>query len=378
MPRPKRATVAAGFVTGMLAGLVRAGRDGTSLLDAAGIARASLIEPTTRVPLERYTALYSLLSQTLDDEAFGLFSSPMRIGSFELLCRAVATAPTLTEALARTSRYLHILLPDVAVATRRESDAAYLTITEQRPPAASSDDPGRVFAFEWLLRLIHALACWLVGRGLALDRVSFPYPRPPHADDYALIYTEDSAFGAKLLEARFDPTLLELPIRRDEEAIRLFLQGAPAKITALYRRDREMVLRVRDLLQQALPASLDLDQVASTLHLSQRTLHRRLADEGANFRAIKDALRRDLALAQLAKSRKPIAAIAAGLGYTDTSAFFRAFTNWTGMAPSVYRERAIRPAFEWNDNRGRPPPQPVPGRFRPRPSAVLTTGVQIP
>jgi AraC-like DNA-binding protein len=334
---PNRATVAAGFVTGMLAGLLQAGRDPLPLLEAAGIAAKSLADPATRVPVERYAALYNLTNQALDDEAFGLFSAPMRVGSFEFLCRAVASAPTLGEALDRAGRFLRVLLPDVAVVTQRQPGAAFLTIAELLPLATDAADPARVFAFEWLLRLIHGLACWLVGRGLALDRVAFPYPRPPHSDDYALIYTEHARFNATVLTAQFDATLLDLPIRRDEAAVKVFLQGAPGKITMLYRRDREMALRVRNLLHKALPANLDLGQIASALHLSTRTLHRRLAGEGASFRGIKDALRRDLAVAYLAKSKNPVAKIAADLGYADASTFFRAFTDWTGMAPTEYR-----------------------------------------
>jgi AraC-like DNA-binding protein len=325
----------------MLAGLVRAGGDPLPLLKAAGVAAATLAEPATRIPVDRYAALYNLTNRALDDEAFALFSVPMRIGSFEFLCRAVASAPTLGEALERMGRFLHVLLPDVTVATiaQRQAGVAIVTIVEARPLARRNGDPARVFAFEWLLRLIHGLACWLVGRGLALDRVAFPYPRPRHADDYALIYTEHAEFDAPWLAAQFDASFLDLPIRRDEAAVNLFLQGAPGKITMLYRRDREMVLRVRELLRLALPVSIDLDHVAATLHLSTRTLHRRLADEGASFRSIKDALRRDMALAQLAKSNEPIAGIAADLGYADTSAFYRAFTDWTGVAPSEYRRR---------------------------------------
>jgi AraC-like DNA-binding protein len=336
---PARATVAAGFVTGMLAGLVRARRDPVPLLETAGIAIGTLADPATRISVDRYATLYNLVNRALDDEAFGLFSVPMRVGSFEFLCRAVASAPTLGEALERTGRFLRVLLPDVAVTVQRRPDMAVLSIAETRSLAASAGDPARVFAFEWLLRLIHGLACWLVGRGLALDQVAFPYPRPPHADDYALIYTEHAEFGAPELVARFEATLLDLPIRRDEAAVNVFLQGAPGKITMLYRRDREMVLRVRDLLRGGLPMNIELDRVAATLHLSPRTLHRRLADEGASFRSIKDALRRDMALAQLAKSNDSIARVAADLGYADTSTFYRAFTDWTGMAPSDYRRR---------------------------------------
>ena len=90
---------------------------------------------------------------------------------------------------------------------------------------------------------------------------------------------------------------------------------------------------------EAVVAAAGLDAVAAAMHLSPRSLHRHLADEGANFRQIKDALRRDLALARLAKTDAPVASIATELGYADPSAFYRAFIEWTGTAPSDYRAR---------------------------------------
>ena len=335
-------TVAMGFVTGMLAGLGRRRINPAPLLAAVGI---DIADHASRIPIERYAALYNLLNHELDDEAFGLFSQPMRVGSFEFLCRGCLSAPTLAEALARASRFLRLVLPDFAVGVRRSHGRAELVIREKRMLAEQPDDPARVFAFEWLLRLLHGLACWLAGRGLALDSVIFPYRRPAHASDYALIFTEDSRFaptvpgGNGTLVASFNANLLELPIRRDEAALTSFLDGAPGKITTLYRRDREMVIRVRDLLRATLPDTLSLDDIADRLHLSPRTVHRRLENEGSSFRAIKDALRRDMALSRLTKTRDPIAQIASDLGYTDTSAFYRAFVDWTGMAPVHYRKR---------------------------------------
>ena len=196
-----------------------------------------------------------------------------------------------------------------------------------------------MFAFEWLLRLLHGLFSWLVGRSIVLDSVAFPYPRPLHADDYALIYTANSTFDAAALRALFAANLLDLPVRRDEAALQGFLEGAPGKLSTLYRRDREMVLRVRKALRDALPASCTLGDVARALYLSPRTLHRRLEDEGSSFQAIKDALRRDLATNRLAKTRQPVAQIAAELGFADTAAFYRAFLRWTSMAPAHYRRR---------------------------------------
>ena len=331
-----------GFVTGMLAGLSRRKIDLAPFLAATTI---DIADTASRIPIDRYAALYNLLNRELDDEGFGLFAQPMRLGSFEFLCRGCLSAPTLAEALARAARFLRLVLPDLAVSVRRSHGRAELVIAETRKLAENPDDPGRIFAFEWLLRLLHGLACWLAGRGLALDSVIFPYRRPAHAGDYALIFTEDSRFaptvpgGNGTLVASFNANLLELPIRRDEAALAAFLDGAPGKITTLYRRDREMVIRVRDLLRAALPDTLGLDDIAGRLHLSPRTIHRRLENEGSSFRAIKDALRRDMALSRLTKTRDPIARIAADLGYTETSAFYRAFVEWTGMAPAHYRRR---------------------------------------
>lgn len=350
-PRPTgsrpRATVAMGFVRGMLSGLESRGSEAAgqmaALLEQAGIPPQVLDDPLARVPVERYAALYNLINRHLDDEAFGLFAAPMRLGSFEFLCRSVITAPALGEALERSARYLRLLLPELAVSldTDAASGKARLTIRETRP---FSLRPGsRIFAFEWLLRLLHGLSSWLVGRSLVLDRISFPYARPAHGEDYALIYTAHSEFSgdarADTLCASFAANLLELPVRRDEAALRNFLVGAPGKLSTLYRRDREMVQRVRDCLRAALPESKSLGETARALHLSPRTLHRRLEDENSSFQAIKDALRRDLAINRLAKTRQPLTQIAADLGFADPSAFYRAFHGWTGMAPAHYRQR---------------------------------------
>ncbi|MGB8884375.1 MAG: AraC family transcriptional regulator, partial [Azonexus sp.] len=341
-PGRTQATVSMGFVTGMLTGLKRRQIDPSPLLATLEV---DIADTASRIPIDRYAALYNRLNRELDDEGFGLFAQPMRPGSFEFLCRGCLSAATLADALARASRFLHIVLPDLAVSVRRSHGHAELVIAETRKLAEHTDDPGRIFAFEWLLRLLHGLACWFAGRGISLDSVIFPYRKPDHFADYALIFTEDSRFaptvpgGTGTLVASFNANLLDLPVRRDEAALTAFLDGAPGKITMLYRRDRELVIRVRDLLRAALPSSLGLDDIADRLHLSPRTIHRRLQEEGSSFRSIKDALRRDLALTKLTKRNEAIAQVAADLGYADTSAFYRAFVEWTGMAPTHYRQR---------------------------------------
>jgi hypothetical protein len=167
---PARATVAIAFVHGMLAGLRHRGRNTSDLLERAQLTPELLGDATARVPIDRYAELYNLINRELDDEGFGLFSLPMRLGTFEFLCRSVVTAPTLAEAIERSVRFLRLVLPDLNVRLASDPEQARLIVEEAQPLSI-----GRVFAFEWLLRLLHGLFSWLVGRNLVLDAVSFPY-----------------------------------------------------------------------------------------------------------------------------------------------------------------------------------------------------------
>ncbi|MDN6888112.1 AraC family transcriptional regulator, partial [Variovorax sp. CAN2819] len=82
-----------------------------------------------------------------------------------------------------------------------------------------------------------------------------------------------------------------------------------------------------------------LATTADVLHMSVSTLQRHLATEGTSFQALKDQLRRDLAIVRLNTSTVPLAALAEELGFADSAAFQRAFKTWTGGAPGSYRRR---------------------------------------
>jgi AraC-like DNA-binding protein len=321
----------------MLAGIGRTGLRPERLLDHAEIATTLLDQPTSRIPVARYAALYRLINEQLDDEGFALFSRPLRRGSFELLCRGALSANTLAEALERIARYLKVMLDDLDVELTRSGQAAVLIISQEQDLPVGQD--GRVFAFEWLLRLIHGLAAWLVAHPLPLDEVAFPFPPPLHADDYDLIFAPRYTFDAPRLEARFAAELLTLPVRRDEAALRLFLADAPASITTLYRGDRSLALRVREQLRAALPDALSLPELSRRLFISPRTLHRRLEAENASLRGLRESVRRELAIEWLGKTQRPLSRIAADLGFADSASFYRAFLGWTGHGPRDYRRQ---------------------------------------
>jgi hypothetical protein len=202
---PDRATVAAGFVEGLLSGARSRGLDADGLVIAAGLPASVAKAADARVPIADYVTLYNTVARELGDEGFALFSVPLRRGTFEFLCRAMLGSRDLGEALDRAARFLRVVLPDLRVTVVRDGPHATLEIAEVFKLRPLANDPCRVFAFEWLLRLLHGLASWFATRPVALLAVRFPYARPRHAADYALIYTEHASFGGESLVATLKP-----------------------------------------------------------------------------------------------------------------------------------------------------------------------------
>lgn len=90
---------------------------------------------SARAPLANYVTLYNATAQMLDDEAFALFAAPLRLGTFEFLCRSVIGNYTLEETLDRAARYLRLLLPELAVTVSRTRRAAPRRSKSRKPPA---------------------------------------------------------------------------------------------------------------------------------------------------------------------------------------------------------------------------------------------------
>ena len=95
--------------------------------------------------------------------------------------------------------------------------------------------------------------------------------------------------------------------------------------------------RLRELPPEDWP---DFDALAKSMRTTASTLRRRLDEEGQPYQAIKDALRRDLAIELLAMPGSSVLDVAYRLGFAEASAFHRAFRRWTGASPGAYRDRA--------------------------------------
>lgn len=325
-------SVAIHHVRAALRGARRLGVDTTVLLEAAGIPPGLLALERARVSTEQFARLTQLLWDTLDDELLGLAAAPSKVGTFAMMCHAVVHCPDLRSALRRSADFYRLFPHGPRMRLAESGEEASVSFD-----AAGFDDPDHFLA-EAALVVWHRFAGWLIRRRISLRRVELAYPAPPHVLEYDLLFGAPCVFSAGRTAAVFDAALLDEPVLQDEAGLRAFLRRAPIDVLARIDYGSTVAARVRRLLSQALPNRLPaLDEVAARLSVSPQTLRRQLAAEETSFQQVRDQLRRDVAVAALAGGRISIERLSAQLGFSEPSAFHRAFKRWTGSTPRSYQ-----------------------------------------
>lgn len=334
-PEPPSATVPISLVKAFLAGADARPDTIRRYLEEAGIAEQLLTEPGARVTEEQFSTLYQALAIALDDEMPGFFRRPLRSGTLKFLCLSLLDARNLETALHRFSQFFHIVLDDFRIESRRDGPIAQLALAPN--PAFERIRP---LGHELMLKLAHGVASWLIGQHIPLLQVDLACPRPPHALDHRYFFSGPVSFDRQATLMRFSGAYLDLPIRQSKRNLRRFLARAPGDWIFGSFSEQLVSHRVRQYLAARLPDLPTIEQAAASLNCSVRTLCRRLAVEDTTFQALKDELRRDVAIARLTETDETITQIAGDIGFDDPSAFHRAFRHWTGSTPGTYRRRA--------------------------------------
>ncbi|GAC1033032.1 AraC family transcriptional regulator [Pseudomonas sp. No.21] len=329
----EKGTISVQLVREALQELRARGLDAQPLLLHAGIAAEALERPYGRVSTQQYARLWLRLAECMDDEFFGMNPRRMKSGSFAFMARAALKEACLGDALEGILGFLGLVFDGLSPRLVRQGGMAEIVL-EEGPGEAQ-----RAFAYFTLWMIVHGLACWLAGRRIAILAIDLRCPAPEYIEDYRVMFSDNLRFARPRTRLLFNADCLELPVRRSERELKRFLGGAPANILVRYRDPQSLAARIRAYLRSLRPERWpDLEALSSHFYMAPSTLRRKLALEDQSYQALKDQVRRDLAIARLDSGEGNFAELAFELGFADASAFYKAFRKWTGTTPGQYRE----------------------------------------
>ncbi|RLQ21617.1 helix-turn-helix domain-containing protein [Seongchinamella sediminis] len=322
------------FARAVLKHAVSRGLDPIALLRKTRISPRLLLENDARISAERFADLQVNTMLAMEDEALGYASRPMPLGCWSMMCHAVMGCETLGQAMARYCRFYQLFEYGVNPSLLVTGESVRLRVINVDKTLAA--DP---YMIELLLFNAHRYFSWLVQEHLPLQQVELAYAPAAQLTDYrAMFLGNPVAFEQDHSQLVLSPALLDKRITQTEQSLRHFLRHPVLIMLTQSYNQNSWTARVRELVHQNLVDMPELNDVANMLEVHPQTLRRRLSAEGATFKEIKSQVRRDTALHFLGKQGLSIEEIAHRAGFSESSAFIRAFKGWTGVTPYTYRK----------------------------------------
>lgn len=335
--RPKVPTIASGAVKKLVTFVEDSGLDPAPMIAAADIDPVLVSDQDGRVPI---VALHALWEQVLAKvpRADGAVIGAERYapGDYGLVGFVAMNSPTLGDALRQVVRFLGLWTDEPGVEL---DDDGTLHIVYRAP---FPDRIGLRFATEATPAEILNGARLLTQKHIRPKAVRFAHPGPRDSSAIDAFFGCKVAFRSPDCALVFEPEDLALPLPKADAQLGDYLRSVATQ--ALEKRGGSETSpldkirgRIAEELQKGVPS---LEQVAKALATSERTLRRRLEEEGTSFRELLDETRAGLARSYVSDKRLPLSEVAFLLGFSEPSAFHRAFKRWTGTTPNAWRARA--------------------------------------
>ena len=306
--------------------------DPDELREAVGLDAEALADPDGRIPLEAVYAFVELVIERTGDEHAPLrLAHGLDVESFDALGLLVLTSATLGEALESTMRYQRLFAEGERYELASTGEHVHVRYTPWGPPRPAHVAMGEMFA-----RDLGVHVALVTGAPVAGVRVRLRREPPRDPDRLAELLGIAPELSAPLDEVVFPRSALAIAIPRADPSVARFLERYLDERIARLPPDSP-IARVRAAIEAMLPGgSLALSKVARRMGASPRTLQRRLESEQTSFAQLVEQVRRARALT-LVESGVSNAEIAWLLGYSEPSAFHRAFRRWTGTTPASWR-----------------------------------------
>lgn len=335
-----QATISTSAVQAVLSGVVDETETFEVILQECGLTSASIYDGPARIPATDFTRLAKAIISHTQDESLRLFPRKVSAGSFFMAGTIAVHCPTIESALDRIARFYSLLDCGVRFEFSRVRDGASIRLVAEDASLIQDN-----VIFEIYLTALHRFAVWLAGHPLTLRSVSLSGRPRAYGDAYERIFTDVPVHvGAQENSFLLGANCLEMPVVRSEADFFSFQRQHASYLFAPLERESELTATIRsrvaaELMNGRPPPTLS--DIADAVGLLPRKIARQLSVEGLCFREVTAVARRDISFKFLADSALPLEEVAEQAGYSELSAFSRAFKSWTGVTPSGFRKVAV-------------------------------------
>jgi AraC-like DNA-binding protein len=321
-------TFSAGAVRGLLAGFEGLGHDLPTLLDAAGLCPSDLEDPDARVGCAAVGGVIGAAQRIRPVANLWLrLAQETPLGAYPLIDYLIVTSSSVAEGMRRYARNARLTGAPLRIEIR--DDARPIRVLMDCPDGGSSE-------YSICLSMLHLRR--EVAGGFRAEHVSFTQAlEEPGAYEEAFgcpVGVNGSWGGIAL-----SPEAWELPFRRRDPVLQGVLERHAAEVLARIPAGDDVVSELRRVLaKRVCGGDTRVGAAARDLGTSARTLQRRLSGAGVSYQEILDQSRCEAAERHLGDASLSIAEVSWLLGYSEPSAFHRAFRRWRGLSPQAFRQ----------------------------------------
>ncbi|NEQ29909.1 MAG: AraC family transcriptional regulator [Leptolyngbya sp. SIO4C5] len=319
---------------GILAAAERADLPVGILLKKAGLTAEGLADADSRLPHAKLAALWQAIAQVAPDPCIGAMLAELtELEAFNVTGYAMTHSPTLAKALDRLVRYSRLLHEGLTFALTVEAKTACLTHRAINPtlmlPAISGS---------WTLANLVLWARRSLGDRWSPISIRLQQVRPLDLSVYQRVFKADLAFSCAENSLVFDADWLEAPLVNANPGLCDLLDRYAETLLSQLPQSDTVLNQIRHLMTVELRGREPrLEAIAQKLGYSPRTLQRKLEQANTSFQQLLDEMRRELAFQYLRDPQLTTSEIAFLLGFSENSAFNRAFRRWTGHTPGEFR-----------------------------------------
>jgi AraC-like DNA-binding protein len=323
-------TVHSAWTSNIIALAADAGADADALWKAGGLVADQLAE---EIPESAHLRVWEAIMRALRSPGFPVRVANQRsINEYALLGLACKTSRTVRDAIEHLIRFMPIWNSEYRCELRARDESADLILH------GPTGDLGRRCTNESAVAQIVKAMRDVCGVPVRPLRACFRHASPGDISDHESFFDCPVEFESPFDGIELSKATLDTHLVLADDSLATFLVAQLEELAAMRASSEPLTDKVRRVISQLLPSgSPKLEAVADKLAVSPRTLQRQLSSVNTTFAELTDQTRQDLAATLLRNTDRSVAEISFVLGFSEPSAFHRAFKRWTGSTPAAFR-----------------------------------------